>query len=108
MSSQFKCQTCGKKYNKKYNLDRHVEKVHPEEDSDNDSDEEEGPMSKEDEVEVIGLLVKTLIGNMEEEEEEEKKKEDEQMESIADILKPENYSKLRECFKDKVLEFILL
>ncbi len=103
MSGQFKCQTCGKKYNKKYNLDRHVEKIHPEEDSDKDSDEEEVSMSKEDEAEVIGLLVKNLIDDMKEEEEG-----DEKMESVADILKPENYSQLRECFKNKVLKFILL
>ncbi len=84
-----------------------MEKIHPEEDSDKDSDEEEDSMSKEDEVEVIGLLVKNLIGDMEEKEEKEEE-EDEKMESVADILKPDNYSKLRECFKNKVLKFILL
>ncbi len=104
MNDKFECRTCGKNYNKKYNLDRHVEKMHPEEDSDKDSDEEDF-MTKEDEVEVIGLLVKDIINDMEEDNEEE---EDGKMESVADILKPENYSQLQEEFKDKVLELILL
>ena len=107
------CHICDKDFASKFNYTRHNEKFHnneinesDEEDSDDDSETgEDEPMDTKDEVEVIGIILNEVINERQAKEGIDSKEEGvetEELSSIDDLLKRENYTELMEDFKEKV------
>ena len=108
------CNICEKSLASKYNLNRHMEKFHSDEsdkDSDNASDTGEVEvMDIDDEVEVIGLILKEVIadhqsnkgGEEEGEEQGERDEDDEDITSLDDMMHKDNYTEVMEAFRQKV------
>ena len=108
------CKICNKSFASKSNLNRHFDKYHSDE-SDEDSDNareslEEDVMEIDDEVEVLGLILKEVIadrqsnkGDAEEGEEQgEGDEDDEDISSVDDMIHKDNYTEVMEAFREKV------
>ena len=108
------CNICKKSFASKYSLDRHMEKFHSDEsdeDSENGSDSGEVEvMEIDDEVEVLGLILKEVIadrqsnkgGEEEGEGQGEGDEDDEDISSVDDMIHKDNYTEVMEAFREKV------
>ena len=104
------CKICQKNYASKYTLDRHMEKFHSDEsDEDSDNDRESGEadvMEIDDEVEVLGLILKEVVEDLQSkeggEEEGEGDEDAEDISSVDDMIHKDNYPEVLEAFREKV------
>ncbi len=114
---KIECQVCGKEFANKYSINRHMERIHPkdvfdDEDSDegcNEQEDGDGTYDSDNEVEVLTEVLKEVLEEIENERREdddednnEEKEEKVTMQSIDDMLHPDNYNKIAELFKKKV------
>ena len=104
------CKICQKNYASKYTLDRHMEKFHSDEsDEDSDNDRESGEeefTEIDDEVEVLGVILKEVVEDRQSndggEEEGEGDEDAEDISSVDDMIHKDNYTEVMEAFREKV------
>ena len=104
------CKICQKNFASKFTLARHMEKFHSDE-SDEDSDNakesgEDEPMEIDDEVEVLGLILKEVIADRQSndggEEEGEGDEGGEDISSVDDMIHKDNHTEVMGAFREKV------
>ncbi len=103
--NDYKCRICGTDFKSRSSAWRHKQKFHAEKDfEDEDSDNDDEYMSKKDEVEVIGDILKEVVEEIEEEEEEEEEDGERKktFQSVQDMLVPDNYKNISKAFKNNV------
>ena len=104
------CWICKKIFSTRSNLNRHLKIIHSNESDDvSDAGCESGEdeindatMNMDDEVEVLGLILKEVISEQQDKESEEIN----DISSVDDMLHKDNYIKIVEGFREKVLVFL--
>ena len=95
----YECDACDKSYSSKYSLDRHAVKVHDkvEEDEEDEEGEEEDDdvVDSQEQVDTIGEYLEEILEELQED-------PDIELNSVDDLVAPDNYSKIRDMFADKV------
>ena len=98
----YECDACDKSYASKYSLDRHAAQVHKNVEEDEEEEEEDEEEDEDDDVGDSQEQVDTLGEYLEEILEELQEDPDIELSSVDDLVAPDNYSKIRDMFVDKV------